>query len=498
MAPFSVNIKWVYRELGLKSLHDTGRDSWLIILSRCTRMFAYGINSLILALFFSALKFSDVYIGVFMTLTLLGDVVLSGLLTLVADRLGRRRILFAGSFLMVISGASFAIFENFWILLFAAVLGVISATGSDFGPFRAIEESTLSHLTNPATRADVLAWYVTTASLGSSVGTEVAGRIVHYLQARDGWTLLNAYHAAFWMYSAMGTLNMVLALCLSANCEINKTAAKTEEEEAGILLDDEDIDSENEVGQDDPDSKPAVTQPEKPKKKSPFSQISKETLYIMIKLWFLLIVDSLADGMVGYSLTVYYLDRKFDLSKSALGDITSISYLLSSVSTIFAGPLCRHLGLINTMVFTHLPSSAAVLLFPFASSVFLTVALFFLRTGLNNMDQAPRSAFIAAVVKPEERTAVMGITSMLRQLAAAAGPSVTGLLAGNDRFWIAFVAAGALRIAYDLGLFAMFVNMKIHQHEEKSGERRDPSLSSTEVGDEEEMRDLSRQTESSS
>jgi MFS family permease len=241
-----------------------------------------------------------------------------------------------------------------------------------------------------------------------------------------------------------------------------------------------------------------VTQPEKPKKKSPFSQISKETLYIMIKLWFLLIVDSLADGMVGYSLTVYYLDRKFDLSKSALGDITSISYLLSSVSTIFAGPLCRHLGLINTMVFTHLPSSAAVLLFPFASSVFLTVALFFLRTGLNNMDQAPRSAFIAAVVKPEERTAVMGITSMLRQLAAAAGPSVTGLLAGNDRFWIAFVAAGALRIAYDLGLFAMFVNMKIHQHEEKSGERRDPSLSSTEVGDEEEMRDLSRQTESSS
>lgn len=120
-------------------------------------------------------------------------------------------------------------------------------------------------------------------------------------------------------------------------------------------------------------------------------------------------------------------------------------------------------------VFTHLPSSLAVALFPVASSVWFTVVLFFLRTGLNNMDQAPRSAFIAAVVKPEERTAVMGITSMLRTLAATAGPTVTGVLAGRKRFWIAFVAAGALRICYDLGLWGMFVNMKLHQHEKEAG-----------------------------
>jgi MFS family permease len=203
------------------------------------------------------------------------------------------------------------------------------------------------------------------------------------------------------------------------------------------------------------------------KKKSLFAQISKETRGIMYKLWLLLIVDSLADGMVGYSLTVYYMDQKFNVAKSTLGDITSISYILSSISTVFAAPLARRLGLINTMVFTHLPSSAAVLCFPFPSSIFLTVTFFFLRTGLNNMDQAPRSAFIAAVVKPEERTAVMGITSMLRTLASTAGPFVTGILAGNDRFWIAFVAAGALRICYDLGLWGMFVNMRLHQHEEK-------------------------------
>ena len=107
------------------------------------------------------------------------------------------------------------------------------------------------------------------------------------------------------------------------------------------------------------------------------------------------------------------------------------------------------------------------------------------------MDQAPRSAFIAAVVMPEERTAVMGITSMLRTLAATAGPSVTGILAGNNRFWIAFVAAGALRVSYDLGLFAMFVNMKLHQHEEKKdGSTADSRLNMSESGDEEELRHI--------
>jgi len=184
------------------------------------------------------------------------------------------------------------------------------------------------------------------------------------------------------------------------------------------------------------------------------------------------------------------MDQKFHLPKSTLGDIISISYLLSSLSTVFAGPLANRLGLINTMVFTHLPSSAAVLFFPFPHSIQLTVALFFLRTGLNNMDQAPRSAFIAAVVKPEERTAVMGITSMLRTLASTAGPSVTGILAGHHRFWIAFVAAGSLRIAYDFGLWGMFINMKLFQHEKIEGgiKGRNRRLE----GDEEELREVRR------
>ena len=119
-------------EFGVASVYNTGRDAWLIIFARACRMFAYGGISLILALFFSELHFTDFQIGLFMTLTLLGDLLLSFGLTLVADELGRRRVLFLGAFLMMLSGATFALFENFWILLFAAVVGVLSATGSDF------------------------------------------------------------------------------------------------------------------------------------------------------------------------------------------------------------------------------------------------------------------------------------------------------------------------------------------------------------------------------
>ena len=509
-----LSLRYFYHEFGLASVRSTGRDAILIILARCCRMIAYGTNALILALFFAELKFSDWYIGLFMSLTLVGDVILGLLLTLVADQVGRRRTLFAGSVLMVLSGATFAISENYWILLGAAVVGVISTTGGDFGPFRAIEESTLSQLTNSRTRSDVLSWYVTTASIGSCIGTEASGRVIEWLKSRDGWTLADAYHTCFWVYSVMGIVNMLFSVLLSSKCELPK-ATQDDTEESEELLNAvvaKDIDTasssrKSSWDEDDSDSEPlrklsprpstdapthhqqqSATTEQPPKKKSRFAQISQETRAIMYKLWFLLIVDSLADGMVSFSLTNYYMDLKFHLPKSTLGDISSVSYFLSSLSSVFAGPLARRLGLINTMVFTHLPSSAAVLLFALPQNVPLTVVLLLIRHGLNNMDQAPRSAFIAAVVRPEERTAVMGITSMLRTLASTTGPFVTGLLAGSDRFWIAFVAAGSLRIAYDLGLFAMFVNMKLHKHEEGDDESSSTALAGV-VGnnDEEEV-----------
>lgn len=455
---------YLYRESGLASLWATGRDAWLVIFARCARMFAYGASSLILALFFNELHVSDARIGLFLTLTLVGDVVLSLAVSLVADRFGRRRTVCCGAALMVLSGTTFALSESYWVLLPAAVVGVLSATGGDTGPFRAIEESTLAELTVPATRSDVLSWYITTAALGSASGTAAAGRMIQSLQARDGWSLLDAYHVCFGVYALMGVLALLATLSLSSKCELNVPAVtkhrghehehererETETGEAaqGLLGHDHElsaVDASHHHVSDrtaEPTLKTKTTT-------SRIAQISKETRSVMYALWFLLMVDSLADGMVSMSLTTYYVDEKYHLPKSELGDVLSASYFLAACSTVFAGPLARHIGLVNTMVFTHVPSSLAVLVFPWPHSKALTFVLLLLRVGLNNMDQAPRAALIAAVVRPEERTAVMGITSTLRTLANVTGPSFTGLLAENGRFWIAFVVGGALRLAYD-------------------------------------------------
>ena len=395
-----------------------------------------------------------------MTLTLVGDVLLGTFLTLIADKVGRRKVLIGGSFLMVLSGIVFALFENFFILLLAAVVGVISVTGGDFGPFRSIEESVLSQLTTPSTRADVLAWYVTISAIGSSLGSEASGRIIHYLENLDGWTPVATYHTLFWVYAVMGLVNAMFMLLLTDACEL-----ETQDTNYAQVPQDESEMTE-------PQTQPLPQPPVEPatwfgRVKSSLAQISAPTRSIMYKLWFLLALDSIADGMVPYSLTNYYMDVKFSPAKSTLGDVTSASYFLAAIGSTFAGPMARKIGLINTMVFTHVPSSAAVLFFPAPPYFWLTALLLLVRAGLNNMDQAPRSAFIAAVVKSDERTAVMGITATIRTLAATTGPTFTGLLAGKNKFWIAFVVAGVCRLAYDFGLYALFINVKLYEHEAK-------------------------------
>lgn len=424
-----------------------------------------------------------------MTLTLLGDVMLSLLLTLVADRLGRRRILFFGSVMMTIAGTTFALSENFWILLLAAVVGVISVTGADCGPFRAVEESVLSGLTDEKTRSDVLAWYVTATTMAGAVGSEVAGRVVQWVERSSG-DVVKAYHVLFWGYAGFGAVGGILCLGLSKRCEVgNEKGAEMRErrrdevEEEEVLLDamtpsttDGFEDALPAPGQLAPRrlNEPRE-QPKNPNKKSKsyISQISTPTLKIMAKLWPLLALDSLADGMTPYSLMNYYVSLKFHLPASTLGDITSASQFLCAVSAIFAGPLSKHIGLINTMVFTHLPSSITSAFIPMPGSVGWTVSLLLFRAALNAMDQAPRTSFIAAVVRPEERTGVMGITSMVRTLAMSVGPSVTGVLAGNDRFWAAFVASGVCRVSYDLGLWVLFVNVDVKARRGEAEEERD-------------------------
>ncbi|KIV98942.1 uncharacterized protein PV09_09328 [Verruconis gallopava] len=434
-------VTYLYHESGLQTLLHADGNTWLIILTRMLRMFAYGFNALILALFFESLKFSDYSIGLFYTLTLLGDVALSLFLTLVADALGRRKILFFGAALMVLSGMAFALSSNYFVLLFSAVIGVISPSGSEIGPFRAVEESMISHLTTPDTRTEVMSWYVVMPAVGTSLGLFACGNLVSTLTERMGWEVKSAYHACFWIYTLCGLVNMGLAMFMTQKCEIE-------------------------------DKKPDVAEGARPeKKKSKFSQISRESRPTLYKLCALMSVDSLSSGMAAYSLINLYVDRKFSLPKSYLGDTMSGVWAVSAFMNIWSPAIARRIGLIKAMVFTHLPSAIFLALLPAPRSWWLTAVLLFARAALNSMDQAPRTAFIAAVVKPEERTAVMGIVNVLKILAQSGGPSITGSLAGANLFWLAFTLAGSLKASYDLGLLSMFVNTRLHEHERGSASK---------------------------
>jgi MFS family permease len=453
-------------ELGISTLLHASRDVHILLLTRCIRMFAYGSSTLVLALYFAALGLSDTKIGLFMTLTLIGDVGLSLLLTLIADSLGRRRILIAGGILMAISGVVFATATNYWLLLLVAVVGVISPSGNEIGPFKAIEESTLAHLSDAKTRSDIFAFYVVVGTLGGAGGFLAGGWITQALQA-TGWSEAASFRFIFWIYAAAGLCKAALTSLLSSKCEVQPapiadTREQNQSEETEAFL----------------PATGATTAPAK--KQSAVSKISPKSRKTLLKLCSLFFFDSLASGMCPNSLIAFFLSRKFGLPEGQLGSIIASAQFVSSIGNVFASAIAKRIGFVKTMVFTHLPSAIFLSLMPLPTSLWLTIMLLVLRASLSSMDQAPRSAFLSAVVLPDERTAVMGIVNTVKTMSQSSGPLLTGSLAESGRFWIAFVFAGALKAAYDLGLLTFFLNTKLEGDDSKAVPSRtstqDPEL----------------------
>jgi MFS family permease len=452
--------------LGVSSMLATSRDVHLLLLTRFIRMCAYGSSTLVLALYFAALGHSDTKIGLFLSLTLVGDVGISLLLTLVADSLGRRRILIAGGLLMALSGVVFATTSNYWLLLLAAVVGVISPSGNEIGPFRAIEESTLAQLSDAKTRTDVFAFYVVVGTLGGASGSLAGGWVTQALQG-SGWTDVASFRSIFWVYAGLGLCKAGLSMLFSQKCEALPTPVppSTQSEEAEAFL---------------PADDPAPAPPP-PQKRSAIAQISPSSRKTLFKLCCLFFFDSLASGMVPNSLIAFYISRKFSLPEGKLGSIIGSAQFLSSIGNVFASAIAKRIGLVKTMVFTHLPSAILLSIVPLSESLAPTVALLIIRASLASMDQAPRSAFLSAVVLPSERTAVMGVVNTVKTLSQSSGPLITGLMADDGRFWIAFLLAGTLKASYDLGLLTVFLNHKVE------GEVNIMGRAETEMGQEVEL-----------
>ncbi len=407
-------------------------DVRLLFATRSLRLFAYGLYSVVLVLHLSAAGLSEARIGLLLTLALLGDTVISLLLTTRADRLGRRRTLMAGAVLMVLAGALFASTRSFTLLLLAATIGVISPAGNEVGPFLAIEQAALSQAVPGDRRTQTFAWYTLAGSFATALGALVGGGTASLLQRR-GWSALASYQAVVGSYAFLG-------LALAAAFTRLSPAAEA----------------------------PAREAPARPA----FLALDlglHRSRGLVLRLAGLFSVDAFAGGFVMQSFVAYWFHQRFGADPATLGGIFFVANVLSGLSALSASWVASRIGLVRTMVATHLPSNVLLLLVPLMPTLPLAMAVLFLRFSISQMDVPTRQSYTMAIVAPDERSAAAGVTGIARTVGSSLAPLVAGpLYAVASLASVPFFIAGGLKIAYDLALLAAFRSVRPPEEAKRS------------------------------
>jgi len=391
-------------------------DARLLFATRILRMFGYGLLSVVLVLYLIALGISGAMVGAILTLTLVGDAAISLWLTTHADRLGRRRILVAGAALMLLAGIVFAFARDPWILLLAATIGVISPSGNEVGPFLAVEQASLSQTLPDRDRTRVFGWYNLAGSLATATGALAAGIIAQLLQG-SGASEIDSYRVIVVGYAVIGIGLAGLFWRVSDAVEVPLAGRTTVATRLGL----------------------------------------HRSRGIVLRLAALFSLDAFAGGFVMQSLIAYWFHQRFGADPAVLGAIFFGANILAGISALAAARLAARIGLINTMVFTHLPSNVLLILVPLMPTLPLAVGVLLARFAISQMDVPTRQSYTMAVVDPDERSAAAGVTGIARSLGAAVSPSLaTPLLQNVPLAGLPFVIAGGLKIVYDLLVLRAF------------------------------------------
>lgn len=385
-------------------------------------MFAYGLLAVILALYLAARGFDDAQIGLLFTLTLAGDAVLSLLVGVVADRVGRRRVLVASCALVMLAGIVFVTTGNVVVLTLAAVLGTISPSGSEVGPFLSIEQAAISQELPAADRTRVFGHYQLTGSLSNALGALAGGWIVRWLTAR-GASELDAFRADIALYAGLGAVLACLFFQLSNGVEAKPGGGVRTR--GGLHR-----------------SRAAVS-----------------------RFAALMAVDSFGSGLAVQTLLAYWLHRRFDADLGTLGTVFFATNTVAGFSALMSAPIARRFGLVNTMVWTHLPGNVLLVAFPFMPTLELSIAALLGRFLVAQMDVPARTSYLMAIVEDDERSAASAITGQAKLVGTSLGPLVAGLMGMSAA---PFVVAGVLKIAYDLSLYRLFSAVRPPEERERS------------------------------
>ncbi len=390
-------------------------DGWLLFGTRCVRLFAYGLLSIVLVLYLAEAGLNEKQIGLLLTLTLLGDTVVSLWLTTTADRLGRRWTLMVSGLLMVFAAAVFVMTDNFWLLLVAATLGVISPSGNEVGPFLPIEQAALSQTVPGERRTGVFAWYNLVGSFSTALGALAGGSSIQLLNGY-GFSGVSAYRPLLIAYGCIGFLLVLVFARLSPSVETTTTSIK------------------------------------------PMFELHRSR-GVVLRLSGLFALDAFGGGFVIQSIVAYWFHLRFGVEPGELGAIFFGANVLAGFSALAAGRLAKRFGLVNTMVFTHLPSNVLLILVPLMPNLPLAILVLLLRFSISQMDVPARQSYTMAVVSPEERSAASGVTGVARSVGAAVSPSLaTMLLASPALMGVPFFLAGGIKIVYDVLLYRSFVS----------------------------------------
>lgn len=396
------------------------RDGKLLVSARIVRTFSYGFLSVILAIYLNLIGFDEFLIGIILSATLANSVIFNLFSSFFADRIGRKKVLIIYASLMSVSGSVFLLTENYVGLIVAAFIGTINVTGSETGAFLSIEQAILPQTVKNIKKRN------TSFALYNMVGTfAMAGGILvsalpQVLQQDFGWEQMDSFKPLFFIYVLAGISVMVIYFFLTRDIEVSKSSVN----------------------------------------QSISSNLSPKSKEIVLKLSSLFALDSFAGGFVIQSIVSFWFFTKFGVDLGTISLIFSVAGVLTAVSFLFAAKLADSIGLINTMVFTHIPSNVLLVLLAFAPSLPIAMGLYLARMGLSQMDVPTRQAYIVAVVNENERTAAAGVTNTSRNIAQAISPTITGAIIQSLWFSAPFVIGGLLKIAYDLGIFASFRKIK--------------------------------------
>lgn len=406
-------------------MRDDGRTALTVtrrlLAAKALRGFGDGFVSLLLPIYLINLGFSAFQVGLIATTTLLGSGLLTMAIGLYGNRYGHRQLLLFASVLMAATGMAMASLGSFWPLMLVALVGTLNPSGGDVSMFMPVEHALLAQSAEGKRRTGAFARYSLAGSIANAVGA-LAAAAPALAASRLGIDTQTAIQGMFVLYAVLAVANAVLYRGLP------RASARGPDEARSVL--------------------------------GP----SRTRVYTLAALFSL---DAFGGGFVVQSLVALWLYQRFGLSLEATGSLFFWTGLLTAASYLVAARIAERIGLVRTMVYTHLPSSLCLIAIPFCENLWVAIALLLVRSALSQMDVPTRSSYVMAIVQPQERPAAASVTSVPRSLAAAASPALAGYLLGLSGFGWPLVIGGAVKIAYDLLLLGMF--RRVRPPEETGG-----------------------------